>query len=74
MTLKAQEFKDISVERVGERKNVGVVRLNRPKALNALCDNLMREAGEAFAAFDDDPEIGCIVFTGMEKAFAGKSH
>ncbi|MGX9966336.1 enoyl-CoA hydratase [Roseomonas sp. F4] len=49
---------------------VGLITLNRPKALNALCDQLMTELGEALRAFDADPAIGAIVVTGSEKAFA----
>ncbi|NKC30493.1 enoyl-CoA hydratase [Falsiroseomonas selenitidurans] len=49
---------------------VGVITLNRPKALNALCDQLMGELGEALRGFDADPAIGAIVVTGSEKAFA----
>jgi enoyl-CoA hydratase len=48
----------------------GVVRLNRPKALNALCDGLVSELGQALAAFEADDGIGAIVITGSEKAFA----
>ena len=49
---------------------VGLIRLNRPAALNALCDHLMGELGEQLLAFDADPAIGAIVITGSEKAFA----
>jgi enoyl-CoA hydratase len=49
---------------------VGLIRLNRPQALNALCDQLMAELGEALLAYDADPAIGAIVLTGNEKAFA----
>jgi enoyl-CoA hydratase len=49
---------------------VGVIRLNRPQALNALNSALNAELGQAIAAFDADPNIGCIVITGSEKAFA----
>lgn len=49
---------------------VGVIRLNRPKALNALNDQLMDELGAALMAFDGNAEIGCIILTGSEKAFA----
>jgi enoyl-CoA hydratase len=48
----------------------GVIRLNRPQALNALCDQLMDELAQALRAFDADPAIGAIVLTGSEKAFA----
>ena len=49
---------------------IGVITLNRPKALNALCTPLMVELGQALKGFDDDDAIGCIVITGSEKAFA----
>ena len=49
---------------------VGLIRLNRPQALNALCDQLMIELGAQLLAFDADPAIGAIVLTGSEKAFA----
>lgn len=49
---------------------VGVITLNRPKALNALNTELMREVVTAATEFDDDPEIGAIVITGSERAFA----
>ena len=49
---------------------VGLIRLNRPQALNALCDELMAELGAQLLAFDADPGIGAIVLTGSEKAFA----
>ena len=49
---------------------VGLIRLNRPQALNALCDQLMAELGAQLLAFDADPAIGAIVLTGGEKAFA----
>lgn len=49
---------------------VGLIRFNRPAALNALCDQLMGEVGEQLLAFDADPAIGAIVLTGSEKAFA----
>ena len=53
----------------GPRKT-GLIRLNRPKALNALNDQLMDELGQALLAFDADDGIGCIVLTGSERAFA----
>lgn len=49
---------------------VGLIRLNRPAALNALCDQLMEELGAQLLAFDADDAIGAIVLTGSEKAFA----
>jgi enoyl-CoA hydratase len=55
---------------VSTKGRVGLVTLNRPKALNALCDALVAELGRALDAFEADPEIGAIVITGSEKAFA----
>jgi len=49
---------------------VGLVRLNRPKALNALSSGLRRELMDALNTFDADPSIGAIVITGDERAFA----
>ena len=52
------------------RGRVGLITLNRPKALNALNDSLIDELGAAVNIFDADENIGCIVITGSEKAFA----
>jgi enoyl-CoA hydratase len=48
----------------------GLIRLNRPKALNALNRTVMEELTHALQAFDADPEIGAMVITGNERAFA----
>ncbi|MCM0045103.1 MAG: enoyl-CoA hydratase, partial [Burkholderiaceae bacterium] len=55
---------------VATEGKVGIIRLNRPKALNALNDQLMDELGHALRAFDADEQIGCMIITGSEKAFA----
>jgi enoyl-CoA hydratase len=47
-----------------------IIRLNRPQALNALCDELMAELHEALTGYDADPAIAAIILTGSEKAFA----
>lgn len=60
-------FETILVERRGR---VGLVTLNRPKALNALNARLIDEIEAALADFDADPEIAAMVVTGSEKAFA----
>ena len=60
-------YENILVE---TRGRVGLVTLNRPKALNALNDKLMDELGEALLAFDADEAIGAMVVTGSDKAFA----
>ena len=48
----------------------GLIRLNRPKALNALNGALMKELADALHAFEADDSTGCIVLTGSPKAFA----
>lgn len=52
------------------RGKVGLITLNRPKALNAINSGLTRDVLAALKAYDADPAIGCIVITGSEKAFA----
>jgi enoyl-CoA hydratase len=60
-------YENILVE---THENVGLIRLNRPKALNALCDALIRELGRALDGFEADDAIGAVVITGNDKAFA----
>jgi enoyl-CoA hydratase len=55
---------------VETRGRVGVVTLNRPKALNALNAALIAELGRALDGFEANPEIGCVVLAGSDKAFA----
>ena len=52
------------------KEKVAIITLNRPKALNALNDQLMDDVGHALTRFDQDEQIGCIIVTGSEKAFA----
>jgi enoyl-CoA hydratase len=59
--------KTVVVETKGK---VGVIRLNRARALNALNAALMTELGAAIAACEADPNVVCMVITGSEKAFA----
>jgi enoyl-CoA hydratase len=60
-------YENIIVETKGK---VGVIRLNRPQALNALNSALIADLSAALAAYEADASIGCIVITGSEKAFA----
>ena len=60
-------YENIIVE---TRGRVGLIRLNRPQALNALNRALMSELGQAIAVFDADANAGCMVITGSDKAFA----
>jgi len=60
-------YENIIVETRGK---VGLITLNRPKALNALSPDLMRELSKAVDVFEADAQIGCIVVTGSDKAFA----
>jgi enoyl-CoA hydratase len=50
--------------------SVGLIRLNRPDALNALNSELIAELNQALDGFEANDAIGCIVLTGSEKAFA----
>ena len=61
------DYETILVE---TRGRVGVITLNRPKAMNALNQALMREVISVTAEFDADPGVGAIVITGSERAFA----
>ena len=61
------DYTDLLIETHGK---VAVIRLNRPKAMNALNDNMMNELGDALYKFDADKQIGCIILTGSEKVFA----
>lgn len=60
-------YQNIIVE---ARGRTGLVTLNRPQALNALNEALIAELNDALAGFESNPEIGCTVITGSEKAFA----
>ncbi|MEL6336174.1 MAG: enoyl-CoA hydratase, partial [Pseudomonadota bacterium] len=60
-------YENIIVEK---REHVALIRLNRPSAMNALNSALMRELGMALEKADSDDEVGAIVLTGNEKAFA----
>ncbi|MEZ4870080.1 MAG: enoyl-CoA hydratase-related protein [Caldilineaceae bacterium] len=68
MTSETYEYQDILVERPVAR--VGLVRLNRPDALNALRGQLMEELLTALQQFDQDSTIGAMVITGNERAFS----
>jgi len=63
----APKYEMITVEK---KQNVGVITLNRPKALNALCEPLIKELVEALHIYDRDKDIGAIILTGSKKAFA----
>lgn len=65
--MTAANFETILVDR---NDRVGTITLNRPKALNALNTQVMHEIVSAAAQFDDDKDIGAILLTGSEKAFA----
>jgi len=54
---------------VETRGSVGLITLNRPKAMNALCANLAREIATAVDAYESDDSISALVVTGSEKAF-----
>ncbi|XP_026333027.1 enoyl-CoA hydratase, mitochondrial-like [Hyposmocoma kahamanoa] len=66
----APTYENIKINVVGSKKNVGLIQLNRPKALNALCMPLFIELGKAVKDFDADGTISAIIITGNEKVFA----
>ena len=53
-----------------KKGRVGIITLNRPKALNALNSQLIQELNLALDAFEQDADVGCMVLTGSDKAFA----
>lgn len=53
-----------------KRDKVGLITLNRPKALNALCDTLIKQLNAQLKEYQADPTVGAIVITGSERAFA----
>lgn len=53
-----------------EHTGVGIIQLNRPKAKNALNNELMKEMNDALNEFDQDKQIGCIILSGEETYFA----
>ena len=67
-----EKFNNILVSEIDNPKGlkVGLIRLNRPDALNALNIDLMKEVVETLESFDKDAETGCMVLTGNAKAFA----
>lgn len=64
-------FEYIITEKKWKSQKLGLIRLNLPKALNALGSNLITEFNQALETFEVDPAVGAIVLTGGEKAFAG---
>ena len=60
------EYRNLIVEKID---NVGVIKINRPKALNALNRDVLKELDAAFASMDADPDVLCVVLTGEGKAF-----
>ena len=60
----------VKAEKVGTDGRVGLLALNRPKALNALFTPLMNDLLTAIKHFENDKTVGAMVLTGSEKAFA----
>lgn len=61
------QYQTIEVDR---SEGVATIRLNRPSALNALNDRVLEEMLDAAVPLDRNPDIGCFIITGSEKAFA----
>jgi len=67
-STQTKDYEMLLVEKKADR--VALVQLNRPKSLNALCQQLVNELEDAFMTLDKDKDVGCIVLTGDKKAFA----
>ncbi|CAG9863757.1 unnamed protein product [Phyllotreta striolata] len=65
-----EPFEFIKLSKTGEKQNVGLIQLNRPKALNALNNALITDIANALDKLESDKSVGAIVITGNEKAFA----
>jgi enoyl-CoA hydratase/carnithine racemase len=73
LPMRAMSYSNLKLDNViWEKKDygVGLIMLNRPKALNALCDELFDDINSIMSKMDQDPEIGAIVLTGSKRAFA----
>lgn len=70
MSTAVKEYEHIIVSRPAH--GVGLITLNRPKALNALSTPLFNELNQAVAELDADKDIGALVLTGSDRAFAGR--
>ena len=66
-------FENVTVEKKGEKSNVALITLNRPKALNALNAALMTDLSNALDELEKDGDVAAIVITGSAKAFAGQN-
>ncbi|WP_313505330.1 enoyl-CoA hydratase [Stutzerimonas kunmingensis] len=70
MTDAVNQTTGYSSIKIETRGRVGIVTLDRPKTLNALCATLAEEVLQALKEFDNNPTIGAMILTGSEKAFA----
>ena len=69
-TFSSENYKTLKAEKVGRSNCVYLIRLNRPHALNALCQSLLTELTDCLESADGDPSTAAIVLTGSERAFA----
>ncbi|MBV9568332.1 MAG: enoyl-CoA hydratase [Hyphomicrobiales bacterium] len=60
----------VETQMLASGDKVGVIKLNRPQVLNALNSELVHEVNDALDRFEADPQLGCIIITGSDKAFA----
>ena len=67
--LMSTQYTNILVSRPAP--SVALITLNRPKALNALSSQVMEEVNQAISEVDHDDEVGAVVLTGSDRAFAG---
>ncbi|MBV9111517.1 MAG: enoyl-CoA hydratase [Hyphomicrobiales bacterium] len=60
----------VETQMLASGDKIGVIKLNRPQVLNALNSELVREVNDALDRFEADPQLGCTIITGSDKAFA----
>lgn len=65
------QYKNLRIEKRGEKENVLLIQLNRPRAFNALCDSLISEISCVLRDAEADNDVGAIVITGSDRAFSG---
>ncbi|CAF1222216.1 unnamed protein product [Adineta steineri] len=65
-----KKYEYLLVNITGQNSNVALVQINRPKAFNSLCNNLIKELTIVLDSLDKNDQIGCIVLTGITRAFS----
>jgi len=67
------DFKYLTVKSVGEKSNIGLIRLNSRRTMNTLTSELVAELHQVLKDFEEDESFACMILTGGERAFSGWS-